>query len=190
LEFITTFDDQATNESRIYLKAILADFSASQRKGFLSAITQMYGEHAGIVIEKKLAGCLVHFARGNLRAITSRNMTDDDKGILLKFLKKVESAATKQDVIDRLNALKVVDSTLTNYIDWWCQDYVVNMLFNAVVLKRNGQRSDTNIQEILHNNVGAYGNFLLEFEHNIKEAVLATYRVLCMYIFHIFIQLT
>lgn len=66
----------------------------------------------------KLAGCLVHFAKGNFRAIPSRGLSKENQKILLKFMKRVEMATSRQELLDRLNALSIFYFSLSAFVDW------------------------------------------------------------------------
>lgn len=83
--FIKKTEDTSSAESQGYLKCILADFSPSQRNGFLRAVADIYGDQAKEIMGKKLAGCLVHFSRRNFCAIHSRVLPDENKDILVKL---------------------------------------------------------------------------------------------------------
>ncbi len=169
------------SDGKIYLTCVLADFSLTQRNAFLRAVRDHYGEEVSKTVDDKLSGCLVHFERCNLRVVKGRGLSEEDQKTIRRFILQVHNAKSVSEVEQILRAMLLIDKNLASYVNWWCGENPLKMLYQSVVLKRNGKRSDTNIQEVLHNNVGCCnGDFISELENNTKEMVVAVFRILAV----------
>jgi hypothetical protein len=130
------------------LELIISDFSQAQREGIENAINTYFIQRneRKIDLKDKFSGCKFHFLQ-SVKRLKDR-FSETEKMMIDNVVDEILNVRTISELQSNLTKIKIISSSTNKWVDWWCNEKVLNLLFGCLT----GKVTTNNNIESAHSN--------------------------------------